>query len=118
VTAAPLKLKELLPGANATVSYGSHGYVAAALMAGVPCVVLPTDVEKAVLARHVVQLGAGVAVNVNQADDQLRPELEAVLGDSHYRDGACTFAQRHAAHHPERLPGRIAAAINEIAIHS
>jgi UDP:flavonoid glycosyltransferase YjiC (YdhE family) len=118
VSAVLLKLKELLPDANATVSYGSHGYLAAALMAGVPCVVLPTDVEKAVLGRRVVALGAGAVVNINRTSDQLRPALEAVLGDARYRDRARAFAQRYAAHRPELLPGRLTAGINDIAIHS
>ena len=111
LSATPLKLKELLPGANATVSYGSHGYIAAALTAGVPCVVLPTDVEKAVLARRIVQLGAGAAVNVKRADKDLQCTLETVLGSSHHCSGARVFAQRYIGHRPAQLSGRMAAAI-------
>jgi UDP:flavonoid glycosyltransferase YjiC (YdhE family) len=118
VSTLPLKLKGLLAGANAIVSYGSHGYIAAALMAGVPCVVLPIDVEKAALGRRIAQLHAGIAVSVNRAGRQLRPALEAILGDARYLAAASAFAQRYAAHRTEGLPTRITAAISGIAIDS
>jgi len=115
ISATPLRLKELLPGANATVSYGSHGYVSAALLAGVPCIVLPSDVEKAGLARRIVQARAGAAVNAKRSAVELEPALNAVLSDARYAGAARAFAQRHAAHRPDRLPARIAAAIDETA---
>jgi UDP:flavonoid glycosyltransferase YjiC (YdhE family) len=115
LSTTPLNVKELLANADATVSYGSHGFVAASLMAGVPCVLLPTDVEKAGLARRVVQLGAGLALNATPAAEGARCAVAATLADARYRNFAHTFARRHGAHRPERLPSRIAAIVGDLA---
>jgi hypothetical protein len=97
VSGKPLRLKELLSEADATVSYGSHGYVSAALLAGVPCIVIPTDVEKAGMARRLARLGAGVAIKLKHAQMEMAVQLPAVLRHPSYRHAAKSFARSHAA---------------------
>jgi UDP:flavonoid glycosyltransferase YjiC (YdhE family) len=113
ISAHPLRLTELLAEAHATVTYGSHGYVSAALLAGVPCIVVPTDVEKAGLARRVAQIGAGATVSIGHGSIKFKSLLDRTFGDAACNVSAKVFARRHRSHRAAAIPANIAAVIQK-----
>jgi UDP:flavonoid glycosyltransferase YjiC (YdhE family) len=58
----PIALGPLLPTANWVVSYGGVATTAAALLAGVPLLIVPQVVEQPLLGLCVERIGAGVLV--------------------------------------------------------
>jgi len=56
----PVSLSQALAQADAVLNYGSTTTVAQVLLAGKPQLMLPQDVEKTLVARKVVQQGAGL----------------------------------------------------------
>jgi hypothetical protein len=90
---APLPFSQIARRSRLLVSYSSHGFVCSGLVCGIPQVVCPVDLEKALVAQAVVKLGvAGVA-----APGQIRP---AAFGSSLrdlYHDASLAAAARNAA---------------------
>jgi hypothetical protein len=60
VVTEPVTLTTVLPEAHAVVNYGSSTLICQALLAGKPQLMLPTDVEKWLIAQRVKRLGAGL----------------------------------------------------------
>lgn len=70
-------LNDLLASADFAIGYGSMGFTAKVLLAGVPQIILPCYVEQAICAKRVAELGAGVfmlnpgAVNLKEYSDAI-----------------------------------------------
>ena len=82
--------------ADLAITNCGHGLTAAALLAGVPLIALPTHVEQWMLAQRVRQLGAGLFLNPNQVETGFAAALDALLTDDKYRQSARAFAARNA----------------------
>ena len=100
--------------ADLAITNGGHGMTAAALLAGVPLLALPTHVEQWLLAKRVQQLGAGVFLNPNQVETGFAAALGAMLTDDKYRQAARAVAARHAGVNQGATLRRIADEIERI----
>lgn len=73
---------ELLPHLDAVVSHGGHNTVCEALAYGLPLVVAPIRDDQPIVARQVVEAGAGVRVRFGRTrTEELCDALTAVLDD-------------------------------------
>lgn len=80
---------DLLPRTAVLVTTGGAGTVMAALQAGVPLVVVPTEWDKPDNAQRVVEIGAGVRLSPRRCTpERLRDAVEHVLGEPAYRRNA------------------------------
>jgi hypothetical protein len=93
-------LPEVLTRCDAIVHHGGSGTTMAALAAGLPTAIVPGDSEQENTARRLAALGAGALVAVSD-----RPPVPHEL-----RPGLATLVH----HRPERLPDRLAAALDAI----
>jgi UDP:flavonoid glycosyltransferase YjiC (YdhE family) len=110
-----LNLEAVLQGAHATLGYGGQGFVSASLLAGVPCVIIPDNMEQVLTARRVTQMGAGLAITRTRVAADLSGQLKRVLLDLHYRSCASTFKQRYADFQPAGVVARIGRAVSRFA---
>jgi UDP:flavonoid glycosyltransferase YjiC (YdhE family) len=106
----PVKLAAILPGCDLVICHVGHGTLAASLLAGVPLLLLPTQLEQYMAARRVLQLGAGLMVTERPPDDPKAPESAAqkpkepdyrailirLLSKPNFAQQARAFAARHA----------------------
>ncbi|HET9255951.1 MAG TPA: glycosyltransferase [Pseudonocardiaceae bacterium] len=80
---------ELLPHLHAVVSHGGHNTVCEALAYGLPLVVAPIRDDQPVIARQVVEAGAGIRVHFGRVSAcELREAITTLLDDSRYRIAA------------------------------
>jgi UDP:flavonoid glycosyltransferase YjiC (YdhE family) len=86
----------LLPEAALYLSHANFSSCHAALAAGVPCVMLPEQVEQMWFARRLAETGAGVWLWPQEAAAGLGRALDAVLGSPGFRRSAAALARRHA----------------------
>jgi MGT family glycosyltransferase len=92
---------DLLPHTDVMVTTGGAGSVLAALSAGVPLVIVPTEWDKPEIAQRVVEAGAGVRLAPRACTpERLRRAVERVLGEASFRGRA-----RHLADVFGRLGG-------------
>ena len=80
---------DLLPRTDVLVTTGGGGTVMAALSAGVPMVVVPTQWEKPDNAQRVVEAGAGIRLAPRRCTPRrLREAVEQILRDPSFRQNA------------------------------
>ena len=92
----PIKLDGLLNTCDLAVCHAGHGTLAACLMAGVPLLLLPTQLEQFLASLRVHELGAGELVDLEvkkPADfDRL---LNTLLKTPSYQQKAQLFARKY-----------------------
>lgn len=85
---------ELLPMTDLVITTGGAGTVLAALSAGVPLVIVPTDWDKPEIAQRVVEAGAGVRLAPRRCTPaRLRAAVEHVLGQPSFSMNARRLAR-------------------------
>ncbi|CAF1205143.1 unnamed protein product [Adineta steineri] len=73
-------------GVDVVVTHAGHGTVSIALRYGVPLVCLPFGADQPVIAQHVEQIGAGIALNGDEAtSEQIRDAVERCVRDSSFK---------------------------------
>lgn len=91
-------MEDLLDGVNVVVTHGGAGTTSAALMKGVPMVVLPQGADQLFQAERVAAAGAGIALDPpSQTPEALAAAVKTVLEDANFRDSATTIAKEIAA---------------------
>ncbi|MCX5611011.1 MULTISPECIES: glycosyltransferase [unclassified Streptomyces] len=89
---------ELLPHLDAVVCHGGHNTVCEALAFGLPLVVAPIRDDQPIVARQVVDAGAGVRVRFGRTRaEELRDALTAVLDEPGHRRSARRIQASFAA---------------------
>ena len=87
------------------------------LVAGIPLLLLPTQLERFLLATRVASMGAGVAVNPEMPVPDSRALIRTLLDETSYRENAQRFAKKYAGFSQDEQQENIVARIEEIAAH-
>ena len=88
---------DLLPKTAVMVTLGGSGGVLAALAAGVPLVIVPTEWDRPENAQRVVEAGAGLRLAPNRCTpERLRAAVERVLNEPAFRENAQRLARAFA----------------------
>ncbi|MGE0348396.1 glycosyltransferase [Hydrogenophaga sp.] len=86
VHAQPLDLNDVFREASFVVSYGSVGIATRAVLAGIPQIVIPTDIEKGMVAQRLHEQGLGICLKPRRASHGLDKALDQMLGTDVYRE--------------------------------
>ncbi|MFH8447078.1 macrolide family glycosyltransferase [Streptomyces sp. NPDC018026] len=90
---------EVLDHAALFITHGGMNSVNEAMFAGVPLLIVPQGADQPMVARRVVELGAGLSIRTeNVTEDAVRGVARRLLDDSRYRAAASGLraAQREA----------------------
>ncbi|HEY2844372.1 MAG TPA: glycosyltransferase [Bryobacteraceae bacterium] len=88
---------DLLPKTAVMITLGGSGGVLAALAAGVPLVIVPTEWDRPENAQRVVEAGAGLRLAPNRCTpERLRAAVERVLNEPVFRENAQRLARAFA----------------------
>lgn len=96
VSAKPYRLNKLLAECDLFIGYAGHAMTAGMLMAGVPMLLLPTHLERFLLATRVAAMGAGIAANPEAPLPDYRALICTLLDAPCYRENARLFAKKYA----------------------
>jgi UDP:flavonoid glycosyltransferase YjiC (YdhE family) len=91
----PLDMKKAAAQCDAAITSGTYGTTCDMLLAGKPVLMLPQNLERIMVARRVIRVGAGVVAPINRPQ-LFGPRLRALLTDKRYAEAARGFAKRHA----------------------
>jgi UDP:flavonoid glycosyltransferase YjiC (YdhE family) len=93
-----MPMEDLLDGVDVVVTHGGAGTTAAALMKGVPLVVLPQGADQFFQAERVAAARAGIALDPpSQAPEALAAAVRTVLEDVSFRENVAIIAKEIAA---------------------
>ncbi len=85
---------DLLPRTSVMVTVGGSGGVLAALKAGVPLVVVPTEWDRPENAQRVLEAGAGLRIAPEQCTpERLRAAIQRILSEPSFRQNAQRLAE-------------------------
>jgi MGT family glycosyltransferase len=105
---------DLLPRTTVMVTLGGSGGVLAALKAGVPLVVVPTEWDRPENAQRVVESCAGLRIAANLCTpERLRAAVDRVLREPSFRNHARRLAEVFAHHDG---PTRAAQLLEDLAV--
>jgi UDP:flavonoid glycosyltransferase YjiC (YdhE family) len=112
--AVPLDLAQVAQQADAAVTYASLATTTRFLLAGKPLLLLPWHLEQFLMARRVVDMGAGLLVDPELPADDLPQRLQRVVHDSLFRGNAAAFAAKYAAFPQDVVIGNLVRRIEVI----
>lgn len=107
-------LTGLLTETDAVVSYGGVGTTAAALLAGLPLLIVPENVEQQLVGARVSAMGAGRVVLGARSQESFAQELRGLMEQSEPRHAARIFAERHRGYSTAESVQRVVKAINSL----
>ncbi|WP_191301486.1 glycosyltransferase [Lentzea cavernae] len=91
-------MEDLLDGVDVVVTHGGAGTTSAALMKGVPLVVLPQGADQFFQAERVAAAQVGIALDPpSQTPQALADAVRTVLADVHIRENVTSVAKEIAA---------------------
>jgi len=102
IYANPVQLDEIMLSADLAVSYAGSGLVCCALLAGVPLLLVPQNVEQYMLSCRVGELGAGLVMGTNRSEAGFKDSLQQLLNEDLFRRAAREFASQHSGFHPDQ----------------
>lgn len=113
ISREPVKLKSMMQGCDLVVCHAGPGTMTVALLAGVPLLLLPTQLEQLMGARRVAELNAAIVVMKNKptgpkddkpktdkdgkpvADTDYPALIRQLLTEERFRKGAGAFAKKY-----------------------
>jgi UDP:flavonoid glycosyltransferase YjiC (YdhE family) len=112
----PVKLRTALAEADLVVCHGGHGVVSASLLAGVPLVIVPTQLEQELHGQRMVERGAAEVVQAADVGTPLRELVERMLNEPRYKAAALAIARAHRGFDPDAVAQRVAATVDELMV--
>lgn len=106
--AAPVSLEAAFADASLCVCHGGEATLVQALLAGVPALLLPMQLEQFLLARRVQAMGAGVNAAMQPGPVDWGGLLRRMLELPAHRDVAQAFARRHQGFEQLRMADELA----------
>ncbi|MFI3156854.1 MAG: glycosyltransferase [Methylococcaceae bacterium] len=101
----PVQLDNIILSADLVTSYAGSGMVCCALLAGVPLLLVPQNIEQYMFSCRVGELGAGLVMGTNRSEADFRTALQQLLNEDRFRWAAGAFAARHSGFHPDQAVG-------------
>lgn len=93
----PIQLASILPNCDLAICHAGHGTIAACLMAGVPLLLLPMQLEQFLASMRLQQLGAAEVVHL---EAKIPPDYHALicnlLSNDIYKQKAKAFAAHYS----------------------
>lgn len=126
ISREPLKLKSIIEGCDLVICHAGPGTMTVSLLAGVPLLLLPTQLEQLMGARRVADLGAAMVVMKDSAPPKDEKAAKAekqtdyrkligdLLGDARYRNAAKKFATKYAKFSQDGQSRAISTRIEEL----
>ena len=110
----PADIEQMSREADVAVTYASLATTTAFLLKGKPLLLLPGHLEQFLVATRVVEMGAGILVNPEQAPGDLRGAVETLAGTTGYRDNAKAFATKYAAFDQSKVVNNLVGRIDSM----
>ncbi len=121
ISRTPLKLNAVIKDCDLVICHGGPGTVTASLLAGIPLLLLPTQLEQFMSTRRVHQLGAAIAITPPdktkkepEADHDYPKIIKQLLTEKSFRDKAGEFAKKYARFNKAHQSRMIASRIEEL----
>lgn len=94
-TPRPVEINQAAAGCQVAITSGTFGTTAALLLAGRQVLCIPSNLERIMVARRVMQMKAGVGVSQSDTG-KLKPALRALFENKSFAEAADGFSRKYA----------------------
>ena len=109
----PINFEKIGGQCDAGICHANHGTVSALLLAGIPLLLLPSQLEQYILALNVQNLGAGLVVNPEDKNSDYALPLQRLLAEPVFGKNAQSFAAKYAGENQQERVNKIATRCEE-----
>ena len=110
----PVRLAGLLEKADFVITNAGHGLVAASLLAGTPLLLIPRNVEQAMLAKRIKSTGAAHVLPREHVAVRAHEAIERLVNDAYAREAAKTIARKYVACTEDGVIAKVVDAIETV----
>lgn len=107
LTRSLIKLSDILPEIDLAITHANHGTTAAALLAGVPMLVIPTTIEQWLLTRKIERLGIGIGIERAKIAVQFPDAFLKLQSDPQYHEKAKKLAEKYVGYDQMKMLQRL-----------
>lgn len=107
-------IDQMTQEADLAITYSSLATTTAFLLAGKPLLLLPTHLEQYLVARRVVDMGAGAVVSPEAPVGDLVPLIAELLSNPGYRQNAQAFAAKYAKFDQQAVISNLVRRVGEV----
>jgi len=91
----PIKLGGLIKRCDLGICLAGHGTISAMLHAGIPLLLLPTNLEQYLTSRRIAQMGAGILIADHDGLLEYPEVIAHLLANPDYRQAADNFSRKY-----------------------
>lgn len=102
VNQQPVLLESMLPGCDAVIGHGGMGFTSAALHAGKPVLLLPTQIEQGLLAYQLSRRGLAINIDSYLNKAHIKTRVTQLLQDTALSQAAKQLSVRYADFSPQQ----------------
>lgn len=103
----PATLRHTLTQADLVISHAGHGLTSAALLAGVPTLAIPTQIEQLLLSSAIERLGIGMVVTPQAIRTRFNQVLKKMLTERDYISRAHEVAAKYSQYDQQRTLNKL-----------
>ena len=107
----PIPLDCIYDTTSVCFSYSPEGTVTSFLLRGIPQILVPSTIERSLLAERVREMGAGLVLHADVGARDIKAALCHVVQDENYRRNAKDFGNKHSDHSPAHAVNRVVARV-------
>ena len=114
LTNQPVKLAQTGRHCDLVICHGSHGTVAAALLAGLPILALPMHLDHFIIARNINNHRLGAFIHPDNKKPHYRRAINQLLSEKIFNQEIKKFSSKYSEFHPDKQNDTIANRCEEI----
>jgi len=111
---SPIRLAGVADQADCMLIYSGHGMVSFALLAGIPLLMIPNNLEQVMLTQRVTRLGAGIGMLPEQVSEKFEEMLVTLLDEPRFREAAQMFREKYKGFDQSKVIQRLANTIERL----
>ena len=110
----PAILRSILPEADLVISHAGHGLTSAAMLAGVPTLALPTQIEQMMLTKALERHGIGVGLSRNDMRSSVSGIISKMACDQSLQERVRCFAEKYRDYDAQKTIDRLVNTIERL----
>lgn len=109
-----IDLAQIFEDIDLIVSHAGHGITSPGFLAGIPMLIIPTNIEQLLMSRRIEGLVVGISITKERVDKDFQGVLQNVLSDNTYKEHSKIIKERYKEYDPVQKVDAIVSAVMQL----